>query len=416
MERALLVTVKVNHDRDTWDVVEREKELSDLSASAGARIIEQQACRIEKPTPDFYIGEGKAAEVADLAALEKIDIVIFNNDLSGTQKRNLEKLIGVKVIDRTQLILDIFSRRAKSPEGKAQVELAQLEYLLPRLVGRGQEFSRLGGGIGTRGPGEQKLEEDRRRIRDRIIKLKSELKSLRTRRKVLRDRRNEVSLPTVVFVGYTSAGKSTLFNALSGEEQVVSKKLFTTLDPLSRAVLLPNKQKVILSDTVGFIKHLPHNLVEAFKATLEDVSDADLLVHVLDASSPGAYDIYAAVCSVLDELGAANKEVLMAYNKIDLLSDRQYLDKILRMLPEGVCISALNKENLDVLLKKIEERLAYHRIDVALRLPLGRMEIVDLLYREGEVKDIAYTQEDIRVKATLPALIAEKLKAYSESD
>ena len=292
MEKAYLLTVKLDYDKSTWDVVEMEHELRELAITAGAAIVEEETCHRQGPTSNLYIGEGKADEIAEAVKTKGINLVIFNNDLTGTQHKNLEKVLNVKVIDRTQLILDIFAARARSPEGKAQVELAQLEYRLPRLRGKGTELSRLGGGIGTRGPGEQKLEEDRRVIREKILRLKGELNDVELRRQTLRTKRGEFSLPTVVFVGYTSAGKSTLFNALTGSEQLISRGLFTTLDPLSRAVMLSNHQKVILSDTVGFIRQLPAHLIEAFKATLEEVVQADLLVHVLDVSSPKAKDHY----------------------------------------------------------------------------------------------------------------------------
>ncbi len=411
-ERAILVTVKLEHDKTTWDVVERENELRELALTAGAEIIAEDISHRDAPTPNLYVGKGKAEDLTLNAAIKKADLVIFNNDLSGTQQRNLEKEMSVRVIDRTQLILDIFAKRARSPEGKAQVELAQLEYSLPRLGGKGVQLSRLGGGIGTRGPGEQKLEEDRRRIRDRIMVLKKELKSLELRRATLRTQRSEHSLPNIVFVGYTSAGKSTLFNALTKSEQLVSRGLFTTLDPLTRSIALSNNQKVLLSDTVGFIRELPHHLIEAFKATLEEVAEADLLVHVLDISSPKAKQHFDAVVSVLRELRADKKDTILAFNKIDLVEDKERIERLVKENPKSVAISALTSTNLEGLLKTIEGFVSGYISEAELILPLNKMELVDYIYKQGSVKDIKYCQNEVRVKAVLPAIAIKKLKQY----
>ncbi|MFH0940590.1 MAG: GTPase HflX [Candidatus Omnitrophota bacterium] len=412
MEKALLVTVKMEHDKATEDVLERERELTELAKTAGAVVVASDICQRDKTTADLYIGKGKAEELAIAVKAKDIRCVIFNNDLTGTQHRNLEKMMEVKVIDRTQLILDIFARRAKSPEGKAQVELAQLQYLLPRLSGKGVELSRLGGGIGTRGPGEQKLEQDRRRVREKILRVKKGLKDIENRRNTMRERRDEFSLPTVVFVGYTSAGKSTLFNALSGSSQPVSKGLFTTLDPLLRAIVLSNHQKVVISDTVGFIRDLPHHLIEAFKATLEEVTQADLLIHVLDISSPKAQDHFYSVCQVLEELGASDKKIILALNKTDQMETEGQLERAVRDYPDGVSISALKHYNLDKLLKKMEESLSTFCCDVKLFVPLGNMELVRLIYREGKVRDIHYSQDGVRIEATLPVVSSDKLRKF----
>lgn len=411
MERALLITVKLDFERKGY-VLESQRELKELALTAGAEIVQEDLCRRAKISADLYIGEGKVKELADIVEQENINVVIFNNDLSGTQHKNLEEILGVKVVDRTQLILDIFARHARSPEGKAQVELAQLEYKLPHLTGRGIELSRLGGGIGTRGPGEQKLEVDRRRIHERILKLKGELKNLEERRKALRSRRDEASLPAVVFIGYTSAGKSTLFNALTGSRQTANPGLFTTLDPLARVLVLPNGQSVVLSDTVGFIRDLPHRLIEAFKATLEEVVQADLLVHVLDISSPYAAEHYESVCEVLDELGAHEKRVILALNKMDLLGDPAALEIFEKRYPGAVPISALNGVNLNLLVANTERALAGYSQEVRLFLPVSRMDIVELIYSQGKVKEIVYGNDGIRLTALLPAVTAEKLKSF----
>jgi GTP-binding protein HflX len=410
MEKALLMTVKLDFEKKTWDVVEFQEELRELAKTAGADIVHEELCHRDSRTSHYYIGEGKAKEIAATVKENDLDLVIFNNDLSGTQQKNLEQMLGAKVVDRTQLILDIFARRARSPEGKAQVELAQLEYSLPRLSGKGAQMSRLGGGIGTRGPGEQKLEADRRRIRDRISYIKKDLKALELRRRSLRARREEVSVPTVALIGYTSAGKSTLFNALTGSSQLISQGLFTTLDPLSRAISLANNQRVVLSDTVGFIRDLPHHLVEAFKATLEEVVDADLLVHVLDIHSSRARDHYDSVLEVLTELQAFHKRTVVVLNKIDQVDEPGRIERFLRDMPNSVAVSALERVNLDGLLKKIEDNISDHQVSLEVVVPADKMGLVDYLYREGRVEKISYESDGVHVKAHLPQAAAEKFK------
>jgi len=414
MERAILLTVKMDKDKATWDVVERQREFKELALTAGADVLSEDLCHRDMPTPDLYIGEGKAQELSDAARAHEADLVIFNNDLSGTQHRNLERVLETKVVDRTQLILDIFARHAYSPEGKAQVELAQLEYLLPRLAGKGTALSRLGAGIGTRGPGEQKLEEDRRRIRERIRLLKAELKDLGYRRDMRRKKRREVSVPTVTLVGYTNAGKSTLFNALTGSAQAVSRGLFTTLDPLSRHIALPNHQRAVLSDTVGFIRDLPAHLIEAFKATLEEVGEADLLLRVMDVSSPRWQEHADAVDEVLETLGALEKYAIPVLNKIDLLEDPRILERLQRDLPESVAISALQKANLEKLLEKMQQALTGYFEEVSLVLPHAQRGLVDVLYREGQVLEIAYLEDGIHVRAELPYVAAQKFRKLAQ--
>jgi len=280
MERCLLVTIELRTEKDSWPKQDVARELEELVKTANGQAIEQIFCLRDRPTPDLFIGKGKVEEIALLSQDEDIDTVIFSHDLSGTQQRNLEEIIGKKTIDRTQLILDIFSHHAHSPEGNMQVELAQLEYLLPRLVGKGIMLSRLGGGIGTRGPGEQKLEVDRRRIRNKITKLKQDLEHLTNHRRIIRKKRKEEAIPCLALVGYTNAGKSTLLNALTNAGQYVKDSLFTTLDPLSRRMNLPSGAKVVISDTVGFLHNLPHHLIDAFHATLEEAVEADLLIQM----------------------------------------------------------------------------------------------------------------------------------------
>lgn len=356
MERAITVTVDLGK-REEWTSPERAEELTELAASAGATVVEALIVRREKIDPASYIGKGKVEEVADICDEEDISVVIFNNDLSGTQQRNLEEVIRKKVIDRTQLILDIFARRAHSNEGKAQVELAQLLYLLPRLTGKGIQLSRLGGGIGTRGPGEKKLEVDRRRIRERIFRLEKELENLRSRRGMMRKKRERFNLPTIAIIGYTNVGKSTLLNSLTSSHVAVQDKLFSTLDPTVRRYILPDRRNVLFIDTVGFIDNLPHNLIEAFKATLEEVVEADLLLHLIDISHPKAKEQSVAVYKVLEEIGAKNKAVISVLNKIDKVGDAAIVEKAASQFTNPVAVSALKGQGFDKLVDRITKSI-----------------------------------------------------------
>jgi GTP-binding protein HflX len=414
MEKALLVTIKLRNQRDHWKIEDIAEELEELVTTSGAAITDDVAVNCEKITPNFFIGRGKAEELGFLCQEQDIDTVIFSCDLSGTQQRNLEDVIGHKIIDRTQLILDIFAGHAKSPEGKMQVELAQLQYLLPRLSGKGIMLSRLGGGIGTRGPGEQKLEVDRRRIRKRIDKLKGDLRHFVLHRQTLRKKRKDNELPMVVLVGYTNAGKSTLINALTGAGQVVRDSLFTTLDPLSKSLHLPNGENIILSDTVGFLNNLPHHLIEAFKATLEEVADADLLIHVLDAAHPRVHEHSKAVFEVLKELGIDNKPMVTALNKIDLLDDKMWLSTLKADFINPIEISAKFGENLNVLLAGIQERFVSRMEDLEIMVSHSRMDLVDLFHREGKVKEIKYLQKGIKISLSLPKILSRKLLQNKE--
>ncbi len=414
-ERALLVTADIFTMRAKGITAQDEaEELRELAKTSGLEIIDEMACHCDRPSPSFFIGTGKAGELSVRAAEEAADVVIFSVDLSGTQQRNLEDELGRKVIDRTQLILDIFAQHAKSPEGKVQVELAQLEYLLPRLTGKGIMLSRLGGGIGTRGPGEQKLELDRRRIRSRIIGLKKDLEKIRSRRFVMRKKRIEEKIPLVSLVGYTNAGKTTLLNALVNEHQLADDSLFTTLDPLSRIMALPNNQKIVISDTVGFLHNLPVHLIEAFKATLEDVREADLLIQVLDVSHPLRYSHFESVRAVLEELDCAHKPVITALNKIDKLQDLSWIGRYKQDFPNSVVISALNKENLTGLTQAMVESVAAEYKKVEIVFPIDKMKLVDMIYKEGKVEKIRYYNKTIVVKAELPRITISKLKGYKK--
>ncbi len=352
-----------------WQAEESLRELEQLAATAGADVVERVIQRRTRPDQAFYVGEGKAKELAELAALTHADLIVFDDELGPAQQRNLEEAIGVKVMDRTWLILDIFASRAASKEGKIQVELAQLSYLLPRLVGKGTTLSRLGGGIGTRGPGETKLEVDRRRIRRRIAHLRRELLEITQRRDLQRSRRREAGVPVVSLVGYTNAGKSTLFNALTRADVLVEDRLFATLDPTIRRCHLPGGGFVLVADTVGFIRKLPHDLVAAFRATLEEAGQADLLLHVVDASHPGKDEQCRAVDGVLADLGLRDKPILTALNKMDLIPGRLERERILMEHPGAIPVSAAARCGLDELLMRISSLLERHG------LLLGREEI-----------------------------------------
>ena len=356
MDRTLLVTVDMGK-REDWTAEERATELSELAGSSGAKVIENMVVKRRAPCPSHFIGSGKAEELASICANGKIRLVIFNNDLTGTQRKNLEDSIGARVIDRTQLILDIFARRAHSNEGKLQVELAQLSYLMPRLTDNGTKFSRLGGGIGTSGPGEQKLEVDRRRIRDRIARLKKELVGLGSRRGMMRKHRGKFRIPSVAIVGYTNTGKSALLNAITGSSIVVRDKLFATLDPTIRRLTMPDRREILFIDTVGFLKELPHHLIEAFKATLEEAAEADLLIHLVDASHPKVKEQAEAVYKVLGSIGALDKPIITVLNKIDKVSPQE-VERLKALLGATAAISALSKEGLAGLVEKIAKSIS----------------------------------------------------------
>jgi len=409
LEKALLVSVQLKTDKHHWRIEDIACELEELATSTTAEVVENIICICEKATANYLIGSGKVQEIRQFAQEENIDTVIFSHDLGGTQQRNLEQAIGKKIIDRTQLILDIFSRRAKSPEGKMQVELAQLQYLLPRLSGKGVMLSDLGGGIGTRGPGETKLEIDRRQIRKKITKLKDDLKTFRLHRLTTHKKRKINNLPLVALVGYTNAGKSTLINLLTKATQATSDKLFTTLDPLSKSLQLSNGQNIIISDTVGFLHDLPHHLIEAFKATLEEVIQADLLIHVLDVSDQRFYQHNQAVLSVLDELGIKNKPVLTVLNKADLISERSGLVLLKNEFVDSIVLSAKTKENLSELIQKIKEYFSSLMMNLKISIPHQRMQLLDYFYREAKVNKVDYLQEAIIIDLSISRQLYNKI-------
>jgi len=334
-------------------------ELRELATSAGARVIDEVIQRRERPDPATYIGKGKVEELREQVLIEGVHVVIFDQDLSPSQAKNLEEALETKVVDRTGLILDIFGRRARTKEGKLQVELAQLSYRLTRLTGYREYLSRLGGGIGTRGPGETKLEMDRRQIRHRISTLKRDIENIRKHRQLHREHRRRDQLPLVSLVGYTNAGKSTLFRALSKEDTLISSRLFSTLDTLIRRIQLSRNFPILISDTVGFIRKLPHQLVSAFRATLEEVVEADLILHVIDASDPDREEKQQTVLDVLKEIGAAGHPLLTVYNKADLLeASAESLDSI----DTEILVSAVTGEGLERLVEQIVAHVSPVRV------------------------------------------------------
>ena len=387
-ERAILVTIKFDSLRRDSTIEEAARELEELVVSAGPGVVENLIFRQKNPNAPFLLDKGKVGQVVQIAAEKEADVVIFESNLSSTQQRNLEEILRTKTIDRTQLILDIFARRAKSTEGKLQVELAQLKYLLPRLSGKGIYLSRLGGGIGTRGPGEQKLEMDRRRIRERIARLGRELENLQKRRTASIARKKKKEFPLIALGGYTNAGKSSLFNALTGAEVLVKDKLFSTLDTTTRLLALPGNRKALVVDTVGFLRELPHHLVESFKATLEEVVHADVLLHVMDETRPDLAILEKAVKKVFEELGVREKKTILVLNKIDLLkeSDRAKLAEF-RPHEDWCAVSAKTGEGLETLKKKLAVSLGSSRDEVRLFIPRESLGLADFLYREGEVLD-----------------------------
>ncbi|MBU1045383.1 MAG: GTPase HflX [Candidatus Omnitrophica bacterium] len=413
MEKIITVTVNITdkkHIVDDWSLEQSAQELALLIGTVKGEVVGQMLANRKSPTPFSYLGKGKVEELAELVKESNAQTIVFNNDLTPTQQHNLEQIIGIKVIDRTQLILDIFARHARSSEGKVQVELAQLQYLLPRLSGKGVVLSRLGGGIGTRGPGEQKLEIDRRRIRTKIDRLKKEIKILSQRRLQLRKRRLDNSLATVALVGYTNAGKSTLLNALAGASVKMKNEMFSTLDPVTKQVALPGcKLKILLSDTVGFLHKLPHDLIEAFQATLEAVKDAQLIVIVLDVSDELVYQHNDAIWEVLSGLQVHDTPVIYAFNKTDRLDDRSIIERLKRKFNPCVAVSAKNNLNMDKLLKVIEDLLFSESTISEFHIKHDQMNILNAIYEQGKVLSFEHLPDGISLKVRLPVQIAKKL-------
>jgi GTPase len=386
-------------------------ELRDLATSAGAEIVGEILQRRDRPDPATLIGRGKLEEIAGAAASVSADLLLFDHDLTASQQRNIENVVHARVIDRTQLILDIFATHARTREGQLQVEMAQLDYLLPRLTGRGAEMSQLGGGIGTRGPGETQLETDRRKIYRRIRHVKEQIENVRRIRAQQRQRRESVPVATVALVGYTNAGKSTLFNALTNATVLESPRMFATLDPTLRSVTLPSKRKILLSDTVGFIRNLPHALVSSFRATLEEVQRAALILHVSDASSPLSAEQDAQVDRVLTELEAGQKPALHVKNKIDLLPPKQR--DSLRDDVRAVHVSAAKGIGLTTLLDRIDQMLSEDGLSrVRLRVPQKEGKALAMLEARSRIYSRQYKDGAVELEAEVPESLARKLKEW----
>ena len=389
--------------RTTWEVRDSLDELAELATTAGADIVGDGTQRLEAPASATFIGSGKAEEFAGHCKRHGVDTVIFDDDLSPAQSRNLERVFDCKVLDRTVLILDIFARRARTREGKLQVELAQLQHLLPRLTRYWSHLSRQKGGIGMRGgEGESQLETDRRRVQERIDRIREELELVRRQRSTQRSGRQRHLWPLASIVGYTNAGKSTLLNALTGAQALAEDKLFATLDPTTRRLRLPTNQSVLLTDTVGFIRKLPHRLVEAFKATLEEVVQADLLLHVVDASHPQAVEQITAVNAVLEEIGAAGRPTLMVFNKIDRLISGELRHRLAEQLPNTVAVSAKTGEGFPALLAELGSQLRPTREFLELKVPHSESAVIARLHAVGQVVERDYNGADARFKARIP--------------
>ncbi len=410
-ERVFLVGVELKSRAGT-DTLESLAELGELATTAGGEVIEQGVQKMESLNAATFIGKGKAGEWGDFCQRNEVDTIIFDDELSPAQSRNLEKIFNAKILDRTALILDIFAQRARTKEGKMQIELAQLQHLLPRLTKYWGHLSRQKGGIGMRGDGETQLETDRRRVLDRIARISRELQGVRQQRETQRVGRQRSNWPLASIVGYTNAGKSTLLNQLTGSEVLAEDKLFATLDPTTRRLRLPTNQNVLLTDTVGFIKKLPHGLVEAFKATLEEVVQADLLLHVVDVSHPQAEEQIDAVNAVLLEIGAAEKPVLMVFNKIDRSNGSGTLNRLREKFSNAVAISAKTGEGIAPLLAELGTQLRPVREFLDLRVPQEKAAVIARIHAVGQIVSSRYTGKTARFKVRIPPHLHAEFAAF----
>ena len=404
-QRVLLVCV----DTGEYDAQSSLDELWELSESAGAEPVATLTQKKDRPDTATYVGSGRLEEIKNFCENQDIDVLIFDCELTPTQIRNIEQATGIRTIDRTMLILDIFALRARSKEGKLQVELAQLNYMLPRLTGKGAEMSRLGGGIGTRGPGETKLETDRRHIRRRMETLKEQLRDVKQHRDMLKSRRKKDGIITVAIVGYTNAGKSTLMNCLTDAGVLAEDKLFATLDPTSRALTLPNGVSVMLTDTVGLVRRLPHHLVEAFKSTLEEAAEADIILNVCDASSEEAYLHLDVTRELFESLGCTSSPIIPVLNKWDRVNEKS---GVIPMVSGSVRISAINGTGIDKLLERIEENLPVEIRRVKLLIPFDKGRIVAEVREKATLLEEKYSENGIVITALLKPDMYGRLKEY----
>ncbi len=411
-ERAVIVGLEQD-GVSKWDLRDSMDELRELVSSAGAEVVDSVTQRLDRPTAPYYIGKGKAELIKHSFQTQQVTSVIFDNDLSPAQGRNLEHLFKRKVLDRTQLILDIFAQRARSREGRLQIELAQLQYLLPRLTRMWTHLSRQTGGIGTRGPGETQLEVDRRRIQERIAKLARELEGVRKVRSVQREGRRRHQWPVAAVVGYTNAGKSTLLNLLTGADVLAVDRLFATLDPTTRSFTLPSKQRMLLTDTVGFLRNLPLTLIESFKATLEEVSEADLLIHVVDISHPRVDEHIEAVNAVLKELDAIDKQTLLVFNKVDAVVNREAVEAYHNRFPRSVAISARSGEGVGTLVHALQDAVSSWRLRLEFHVPLTESGLIAEIHRIGRVLELRYEGDVAIIVAHVPPQLDQKLKPFA---
>jgi GTP-binding protein HflX len=422
-DRAILVGVQLKGKPSPWTLEDSLEELRQLALTAGLEVAGVTSQKIARPDPATWIGSGKAQELKEILAAQDATYVLFDDELSPGQTRKLEKILGdgVRIIDRPRLILDIFSQHASSREGQLQVELAQYQYLLPRLTGLhaglAQQVGGAGAGpVGLRGPGETQLELDRRQARRRIAVLRRELEEVRTQRRQQRKQRERAGVPVVAIVGYTNAGKSSLLNALTGARVLVQDKLFATLDPTTRRLTLPGGREALLTDTVGFIRKLPHDLVAAFRATLEGVEEASLIVHVVDSSHPHASELVSTVDSVLASLHVGSTPRLIAWNKIDLLADRLLPAVPTQSHVDSIAISAKTGENLDALLAGIEKMLGETLVSLRVVIPYDRYDLVGLLYEQATVEKREDAAQGIRLLVSVPEVLAERLAEFTDRE
>jgi len=411
VERALLVGVY----KDAEQKEEFESlltELNSLVETLDIPVIDCLLVKVQERNPRYFVGSGKAEEIFERAKQLEIDVIIFDNGLSPAQQRNWEALTGMAVIDREEVILDIFARRAQTKEARLQVDLARMEYSLPRLTRAWGHLSRQGGGLGGKGEGETQLETDRRLVRAQIDRLKSDLKLVRLRRATQRKQRERLPLPSAAIVGYTNVGKSALLKKLTGAQVLVEDKLFATLDTTTRRVILPSGQSLLLTDTVGFVRNLPHRLIEAFKATLEEAVLSDFLIHVLDASHPRVFDFYQTTMRVLGELGADEKRMITVLNKVDLVKDESTLHTLRLHFPDGAFVSVRSGEGLKELLHRMADLLADRVSKVELALPLDRTDLLSLLHRTSLVIDMGYEDSHVSVVALVSPKVYARVEPF----
>ena len=408
-----MVALETDDSTDSLDA--RFAELTELASTAGVHVVHTVAQKRRSPDPAYLIGPGKAEEITAEVKAAEANLVIFDNDLSPTQQRNLGETLKTRIIDRTQLILDIFAQRARTREGKLQVELAQLTYILPRLGSLYTKFERQQGGIGVRGgAGETKMEADRRRVREQIGELERELEEVKKQRRMQRQGRRNLPFPTAALVGYTSAGKSTLLNLLSGSSVLADKMLFSTLDPTTRRVVLPDGRGILLTDTVGFIRNLPHDLVAAFRATLEEVAEADFLIHVVDASSLESDRQRDAVLETLESLDAGDKPTITVFNKADAVEDKQELMRLISTVPNSVYISALKRDGIAYLMERITDTIQGLVEEMRLAIPYSHSDLAAQCYEYGRVLSVDYRADAIYLHAEIAKSLAGRLSEFNE--